>query len=512
MLETNLESDSPSFTEEQLVSAGFSRDKTLELLREDLNFFAGAMIPEVFTLMFPDIHQQIWKLLREFVSKPGIFPKIALGLPRGHAKTTLIKLFVTYCVLFTNRKFVLLVGANADKGENILTDVMTQLKSPNVVAIFGNWQSTLSKETGALKRFHFKGREVILAALGPHGSIRGLNVGNARPDVIIMDDIQSAEDKDSKDVADKLLVWLLGTLFLAKSPTGCVYIYIGNMFSGPNCILAKFKKSKEWVSFVVGALLANGSSIWPELHPPEALIGDLQHSVDMGHPEVWFAEVQNDPDSGISSNFDINKVPENPYLDSDMKLAHCIIIDLSGQKKGSDDTTIGYFMQVDDKWVYRDLTVGIYSPLQCIEAAIDMGWLYNCPYIFVESVAYQASYLFWFNHLCTQREITGFQLNEIYPGSNSKPTRIGSFLKQLITGPDGELPDIYLHSNVRTHVLYQATQFKPSRRDNKDDILDLGSLLNNVVSKWGQFLITDVQDILDNLTNSHQTIEDCCSV
>ena len=54
--------DAP-FSEDQLISAGFSREKTIELMRWDLNFFAGVMIPTVFTLLFLDIHQQIWKLL-----------------------------------------------------------------------------------------------------------------------------------------------------------------------------------------------------------------------------------------------------------------------------------------------------------------------------------------------------------------------------------------------------------------------------------------------------------------
>jgi len=507
--------DAP-FSEEELIHAGFDRDKTLELLREDLNFFGGTMIPEVFTLMFPEIHQQVWKLLKEFVAQPHIFPKLALGLPRGHAKTTLIKLFITYCILFTRIKFPLIIGSNGDKAIQILADVMAMLKSRNVVALFGNWQSSITKETEALKRFYFGGREVILAALGPHGSIRGLNVGNARPDLIIMDDIQTAEDQDSAEVATKLLKWMIGTLFKAKDPRGCVYIYIGNMFAGPNCILSKLKKSKEWVSFIVGALLADGTSIWPQLHSADSLIADLQHDIDMGHPEVWFAEVQNDPESGISSNFDTSKVPEFPFSQEDLVLAHCIIIDLSGEKVGSDDASIGYFCQIEDKWVYRDLEVGKWSPLQCIETAMEVGWRHNCPHIFVESTAYQASYLFWFNHICEQRGIQGFQLNEIFPGMKAKVARVVAFLKKLLRKPGVNEqvvePDVYLHPEVRAAVLHQATQFKPTRRDNKDDILDLGGLLDNVLSRYVNVITTDVMEQMSMFSASHRTIEDSCSV
>ncbi len=492
----------PPFTEEQLVSAGFDRKKTIELMQEELNFFAGMVIPMVFVHMFPDIHQQIWKLLREMVEQPRTFYKLALGLPRGHAKTTLIKLFVCYCVLFTDKTFVLLVGSASRLAEGSLSDITAMLRSENVKSIFGT--IIFQKDTEAVKRFAFAGRNIILAAIGAGSSVRGLNLDNDRPDVIICDDIQSAEDKDNKEVADKLLVWMLGTLFLAKSPLGCLYIYIGNMFSGPNCILAKLKNDSGWISFIVGALLSDGTSIWPELHSPEQLISELKDATNLGHPEIWFAEVQNDPDSGVSSRFDVSKVPAYPFTPQDIITAGAIIIDLSGQKVGSDDATIGYFCDIDHRGVYRGLAVGKWSPLECIEAAMRMAFKWNCPYIFVESVAYQASYKFWFNFICTQREITGFQLYELYPGQTAKNTRILGFLKQVLAG------DILIHPDIRVQVLYQASQFKPSTKNNEDDILDLGGYKDIVWSNYEPMLQTAVNEVLENMKNGDKTIEDCC--
>ena len=489
--------------DQEFTTSGFNRDEVLGLLEKDLNFFAATVIPEVFRLAFPQIHKEIWELLREFVKKPKSFFKLALGLPRGHAKTTLIKLYVIYCILFTDRRFILIVGAAARMSENILADIMDMLRGENVKAIFGNWEASLEKDTEAVKKFTFAGRSIVLAALGAGSSLRGLNLRNDRPDVIICDDIQSAEDKDSKDVANKLLSWMLGTLFKAKSPNGCLYIYIGNMFSGPNCILAKLKGSKEWISFVVGALLADGNSIWPELHSPADLIAELQHDIDMGHPEIFFAEVQNDPDAGVSSTFDISKVPLYPFTENDLITGGCILIDLSGNKENSDDSTIGYFAFIEGRNVFKDLIFGNWSPLQCIEAAMALGYKHNCPYIFVESVAYQSSYLFWFNFICEQRGISGFQLFEVYPRSTKKVSRIIGFFKQLLNG------DILLHPDVRTQVLYQASQFKPNKKDNVDDILDLGGYLDFVLSDYEPMLHNAVSEILASFSNEVKTTEEC---
>jgi hypothetical protein len=408
-------------------------------------------------------------------------------------------------VLFTDRRFILVVGAAARLAENILADIMDMLREDNLKAIFGNWEASIEKDTESVKKFTFAGRSVVLAALGAGSSLRGLNLRNDRPDVIICDDIQSAEDKDSKDVAAKLLSWMLGTLFKAKSPNGCLYIYIGNMFSGPNCILALLKASKEWISFVVGALLADGNSIWPELHSPEDLVAELQHDIAMGHPEIFFAEVQNDPDAGISSSFDIGKIPDYPFTENDLITGGAIIIDLSGTKESSDDSVIGYFSFIEGRNVFRSFVSDKWSPLQCIEAAMTLGYKHNCPYIFVESVAYQSSFLYWFNYICEQRGISGFQLFEIYPRAVKKVTRIVGFFAQLLAG------DILLHPDVRTQVLYQASQYKPNRRDNKDDILDLGGYLNTVLSDYEPMLHNSVSEILSSFHNETKTTEVCCS-
>lgn len=486
-----------------VVNAGFDRQATMQLLEQDLNFFAGTVINEIFRFMFPQIHIEIWELLKRYVNQPGVFFRLALGLPRGHAKTTLIKLFVVYCILFTKKRFILIVGSTSALAENILSDIVDMLSSGNVVAIFGNWLIHVEKDTQELKSFTFLGRRVILAAIGAGTSLRGLNLNNERPDIIVCDDVQKREDCESKVISDKLLGWLLGTLFKAKSPSGCLYIYIGNMYPGENCILAKFKKSSEWISFIVGALLSNGSSIWPELHSPDTLLAELKHDMDLGRPEIFFAEVQNDPEAGVSSHFDVTKIPQYPFHEHDLITGGFILIDLSGNKAASDDTTLGYFIFIENKVVFRDLEVGKFSPMQCIERAIEIGLRHNCPYIFVESVAYQASFLYWFSFICEQRGISGFTLNEIYPRGISKNRRIINFFRQMLHG------DIILHPKVRTMVLYQASLWNPNKINNNDDVLDLGGYVDFVLSDYKPMLCNSVSEIIAGFSNETKVTEDC---
>ena len=77
--------------------------------------------------------QKLWDLMKQNVKTVITNPKIALGIPRGHGKTTLIKLFIVYCILFTDRKFILVMSATATLAENIIADVIDMLNEKNII-------------------------------------------------------------------------------------------------------------------------------------------------------------------------------------------------------------------------------------------------------------------------------------------------------------------------------------------------------------------------------------------
>jgi hypothetical protein len=158
-----------------------------------------------------------WQMLTEAASRKAGQDRLAIGLPRGFGKTLVLKLFVLWCILFTDRKFILVVCNTASLAENFIADVVDTLNSSNIVRVFGNWQLAVEKDTQPLKKFSFRGRPITLAALGSQSSVRGLNLKYERPDVIIMDDMQSKEEAASPTEAQKTLGWKTGTLLKANN-------------------------------------------------------------------------------------------------------------------------------------------------------------------------------------------------------------------------------------------------------------------------------------------------------
>jgi hypothetical protein len=490
---------------EEVTSGTYTRSEVFELGRKDLNFFAALCLPDIFKHFFPAVHLAVWALLTEAVSNaPDLkkfgenltldpnFLKLALGLPRGHAKTTLLKLFEVWCLLYTDRQFIVTVCSREDLAINFLSDVCDILDSTNIKATFGDWRIAQETNEKTFKKFYFMGRPIILLATGK-GSVRGLNVKHKRPEVIIMDDFQKEEASRSETQADQDLNWMLGTLMKLKDPRRCLYVYIGNMYMGPGCILKKLKKNPGWISFIVGAILSDGQPIWPELHSINSLMAEFESDASMGKPEIFFAEVMNDPDSGVNSLIDCNRIPSSPHEVNSICTGRFVIIDVALDKLKSDDTTIGGYGLYGADIVMEQLKFGSMNPEDTIKAALYMALSTGATVIAVESVAYQASLLFWMGKICEMLNITGIELVEVFTKGMPKNSRILQWFKRILPSPrqsgEGyEPPKEYLSNKVRNAVIWQISQFRDKRRDNVDDIMDNAAYAAQVVETYGEFI------------------------
>jgi hypothetical protein len=470
----------------ETAEIGTNAQSAAELTRQDLNFLGMLAAPEEFTYNFPPFYLTLFALLTGFTKK---LERYAIGIPRGFAKTTFIKLLCLWYILFSHKQFILIVGASEDLAVNTLSDICDLLGSPNIRKLFGNWQANVEVDTQALKVFSFRGRDIILRAIGAGTAVRGINRKNKRPDVIIMDDVQKRETSENKDLSDQLLKWILGTLMKARSNDGCTYIYVGNMYP-QHCILEKLKNNTQWTSFIVGGILADGSSLWEELRPIEELLSEYQSDAEMGHADIFISEILNSTDIAAASGIDISRIPTLPeyYKDADPE-GSFIIIDPSAGKKTSDDCTISHYAVCDGKPIFNKLLHGTFSPLDTIKNAIRLGIENNTRLIAVEGVAYQSTLLYWFDHYCEQEGISGFEFVELSPKGQAKNNRIKRGLLRLLAG------EIYLHPEVRSTVLAQIMDWNPLRINNTDDIIDPIGYVEELMRDYAHLIVKNIFNV-----------------
>ncbi len=452
-------------------------DDIFKAAKESLDFLSALLMPLIHEFDFPIVFQAVWKWLTELANNPRTFPQLALGLPRGFGKTTLIKIFICYCILFTDKKFILIIGATAKLAENILSDVIDMLNEPNIKRVFGDWSLGVEKDTQDLKKFGYRGKNIILAAIGEGGSLRGLNLKNLRPDVEIFEDVQTRECADSKIQSDNLENWMVGTAMKAKSPKGCMFLFVGNMYPTEYSILRKLKSNPKWTKFIAGGILEDGTSLWEELQPIAQLISEFENDLSMGKPEIFYAEVLNDENAATNNLLDVSALKMPAIEEGDIPAGKFIMIDPSNDKKISDNTAIGYFEIHNATPILMDVVDKQMSPGETIKQALKFGLQYQCRLIVIESNAYQYSLLYWCDFICEQLGVEGFHFEPIYSGTRNKNSRIIDMFLSIRAN------ELYLHPNTRPFVVPQALAFNPLKNTNKDDVLDLLTYALRIVSE-----------------------------
>ena len=437
--------------------------------RVDINFFASLCIPEVCVYELPVFYLGCFQLLMQ--RNPGQIGKLlrfALGLPRGHAKTTFIKVLICWMIVYDEAQFVLIVCANADLAQLLLADIHDILSSDNITAVYGDWLGGLSINSADTKKSRYHNKAVSIVARGWEGGIRGINLKHARPDVIFCDDVQTKKNSESLTDSANLLSTLVGTIFKAVSPRGNrIIIYVGNMYSD-NCVLGKLKKNPYWISLVTGAILEDGQPLWPELFSLEDLMEGYYHDESLGMSHVWFAEVMNDPTSTAQNIFP-HGLPDSPFEEFQLSNPNgaFITIDPAGFRKNSDDNVICVHLKLGEKSAIVETAKGIMDPEQLILKALALAVKWRCSLIGVEDTGYQMTLGFWLMKYIAQFQMHGLAVVPLKPHGRSKESRIRLFIAELYN------ESYYLHDpQTRRDFTWQASTYKLGKSDNKDDLLD----------------------------------------
>lgn len=469
-------------------------DKVAELLRDDLDYLAAALIPDVAESPFPPFYKQVWAyILYSLHTLPihDIF-RFALGLPRGHAKTTFIKLLVCYLIIHDyDIDFIQVVCSTEPLAENFLTDVHNMMQSPLITQLYGSWTQSLTRDTMKVKKANWQGRKLILVAIGAGTSTRGLNLDNRRPNLIICDDAQTKENDESETDRTKLLLWLVGTLFksLTKTKRKAI-LYIGNMYS-EECILYTFSKLRQWTSLVTGGILADGSALWPAIQTVDEMLAEYEHDSAVGLGAVWFAEIQNDPVGASAGLLDpgeiIHSCPQEEYQDVDLYPQRFITVDPAGFRNTSDDNVVGvHCMMEEGKAATITVDGGKWKPTTVIERALTLAIEWRVGIIFVESNAYQGTLAFWMEKTIRENELD-IKVIPMATGTASKFKRIKAWVKQLAGGKWQ-----ILERKAYTKLTFQIYKYRTNKKDNSDDYIDVCAQAVLAINKHGRDIINAV--------------------
>lgn len=474
-----------------MQTVSLSKEELLEGMKNSLDVLFAFFLPQIYTAPLSPAHHAIFKMVRDNLDQ-GRDAFYAVALPRGFAKTTLAKLLAIYVFLFSPKRYCLVACANAEKAQIFNSDIVNLLRGANARKVFGNWESYAITDTKELKVFKLGAKTCILQAVGAGGDPRGANVDFARPDFILCDDIQSRSNARSPAESSSLYDWFTATLTFTKSPQGCTLLYIGNMYPYDGCILKKLVKNPSYVTFVVGAILADGQSLWPEVFPIEKLQEDFRLTQRSGSPEIFLSELLNYDKSVASTTIDFDNLPAYTYSDFSIPEGGCVIVDPAGETATSDFTAMAVILIYSGIIHIRKLEKARLNPEKIIRRSAELAQEFGLRTVVIESYAFQKSLIYWAKRI---PELGFFRFLPISRGVKSKNAAILSVIDEIRQG------SIILHPDVSPILLNELIYFDPNSKANKDDALDVVAYAPIVLARYGYELAqTNSRMALDEQT------------
>lgn len=176
--------------------------------------------------------------------------RFACAAPRGAAKTTWVALiFLAYCIVYHRKRFAVLITSTASLAEGLIRDLKHELEENDLLA--ADFPEACGR--GGL----WRDREVVtrngirVLALGAGQRIRGRRHHEHRPDLFILDDLETDEHARNPEQRDKLWNWLNKAVLKAKGiAKKADFIVIGTILHFDS-VLARLldpRKSPGWRS------------------------------------------------------------------------------------------------------------------------------------------------------------------------------------------------------------------------------------------------------------------------
>lgn len=216
--------------------------------------------------------------------------KAVFKWPRGHAKSTHFDIFIPLWLKFQRNRLInvmVVVGKSEESAQTLLGDIQAELEyNQRLIADFGP-----QKGTGAWTDGEFiTADDVAFFARGRGQSPRGLRYKSARPDYIVIDDLDDDElCRNEKRVSD-LTQWVKEALFGSLDVGRGRFIMVGNLISKTSVLQNICDTPGVYVS-EVKAVDRDGLPVWRDKWTPD----EVQEARTFMGYRAWEKEMMHNP-------------------------------------------------------------------------------------------------------------------------------------------------------------------------------------------------------------------------
>ena len=215
-----------------------------------------------------EFHHEFCSMLSS-VAKDEVDEHIAWACPRQHAKTAYgTNIYPVHQAVYRHRTFIIVVSETVTVAGTFIQWGNRQLKfNRKLIEDFGMllFERPSSNEIDN-KEEYVTQNGVKVMARGAGGQMRGMRYGSTRPQLMILDDLESEEDVRTKEQRAKILAWFNEEALPAIDKSKGKVIYVGTILSFDSLLDIVIREDKRFRSRRYKAVesYATNSDLWDE--------------------------------------------------------------------------------------------------------------------------------------------------------------------------------------------------------------------------------------------------------
>lgn len=487
--------------------------EAVELGAVDPEFYGMFFFPKACRQRSPDFHKEM-DLALDGQEDEDRF--ISFMIARGFAKTTKVRLYLSRRLAYRISRTIVVVGKSQEAAAKTLEWLKKAVTYNKVWAqAFGIQQGAIWTATDIeidLVTYADNGEiiekiTVRIMALGMTGSLRGINVDDFRPDLIVVDDPCDDENTATPEQRKKMNDLFFGALQKTLAPkvdSPFAKMVLLQTVINRDDLISQCDRDPQWRSLKFSCFKQDAQghpvSRWEERFPTKDLLSDKAAHIERNQTSLWLREMECKVVSEETAAFGEKWLKFYDVSPNGGK--RCLAIDptpppkegdTSMNKRLDDAVIMAMQMSKGEFYVLEYETFKSPDPIEFISAIFSMARRWKIKLVGFETVLFQRVLAFFFRKEM-KAERFWLTIKEVEDKRN-KRVRI----QQDISGvaQQGNL-----HIRPDMHQLKQ--QFVEFPDVNHDDLLDCVSIAINTLSKYnieedddyidGEFEVLDPED------------------
>ena len=361
--------------------------EAVQLGAQSLRMFGTLFFPKTFRQDSPAFHDEIGRALY------GDSRFNAFEVFRGGAKTSLLRVFTAQRVGYAISRTIMYVSVSQAHAVHSIRWLKRavlfnrQFAETFALSKGDKWTDELIEIKHGIDEV-----PITVMAMGITGQIRGFNIDDYRPDLIIADDILNEENTATLEQRTKIEQLFFGALLNSLAPKSEAPYAKGVLLQTPlhgDDVVEKCLRDPQWNGVRFGIFDEQGNSRWPTRLPTEQLKKDKESAILRRQYQLWMREMECQIVSGEDTVFDVRRLQYWQVLPEDL-LTVISIDPASSDSKDADFNVVmcvgfhGADVYVLDYYAERGV-----MPDAVAARFFEFVWKYRPRKAAVEGIAYQ---------------------------------------------------------------------------------------------------------------------------